>query len=121
MLLPLLQAGVDANSAYCKYDNQGLQLFTSSLFLAGAFASLIASYTTRAWGRKRSMLIGGLFFCVGATLVAAAQDLAMLIIGRICLGIGVGFANQVHAQRLARKSLPCIQVQKSKLKSQNRS
>jgi sugar porter (SP) family MFS transporter len=88
------EAGVDANSAYCKYDNQGLQLFTSSLFLAGAFASLVASFTTRSWGRKRSMLIGGLFFCLGAALVAAAQDLAMLIVGRICLGIGVGFANQ---------------------------
>lgn len=46
------------------------------------------------------MLIGGLFFCLGAALVAAAQDLAMLIVGRICLGIGVGFANQVRGAAL---------------------
>lgn len=102
------EAGVDANSAYCKYDNQGLQLFTSSLFLAGAFASLIASYTTRAWGRKRTMLIGGLFFCLGSTLVAAAQDLAMLIIGRICLGIGVGFANQAVPLYLSEMAPPKV-------------
>lgn len=42
------------------------------------------------------MLIAGLFFIVGTTFNAAAQDLAMLIIGRIMLGCGVGFANQVN-------------------------
>ena len=41
------------------------------------------------------MLIAGCFFIVGTILNAAAQDLAMLIIGRISLGCGVGFANQV--------------------------
>ncbi|KAM0988525.1 hypothetical protein FF1_012557 [Malus domestica] len=82
------------NSNYCKYDNQGLQLFTSSLYLAGLTATFAASYTTRKFGRKPSMLIAGIFFIVGTILNAAAQDLAMLIIGRISLGCGVGFANQ---------------------------
>jgi hypothetical protein len=35
------------DSAYCKYNNQGLQLFTSCLFLAAAFSSLVGGYTTR--------------------------------------------------------------------------
>ncbi|GMI96003.1 SUGAR TRANSPORT PROTEIN 13 [Hibiscus trionum] len=84
--------GADGN--YCKYDNQGLQLFTSSLYLAGLTATFFASYTTRALGRRLTMLIAGFFFIVGVVLNAAAQDLAMLIIGRILLGCGVGFANQ---------------------------
>ncbi|XP_009596744.1 sugar transport protein MST4-like [Nicotiana tomentosiformis] len=82
------------NSNYCKYDNQGLQLFTSSLYLAGLTATFFASYTTRRLGRRLTMLIAGCFFIVGVILNAAAQDLAMLIIGRILLGCGVGFANQ---------------------------
>ena len=41
------------------------------------------------------MILGGASFCIGAILCAFAQDLAMLIIGRVCLGAGVGFANQV--------------------------
>ncbi|XP_068333767.1 sugar transport protein 13-like [Pyrus communis] len=82
------------NSNYCKYDNQGLQLFTSSLYLAGLTATFAASYTTRKFGRRPSMLIAGIFFIFGTILNAAAQDLAMLIIGRISLGCGVGFANQ---------------------------
>ncbi|KAK4425691.1 Sugar transport protein 13 [Sesamum alatum] len=84
--------GLDSN--YCKYDNQGLQLFTSSLYLAGLTATFFASYTTRRLGRRLTMLIAGFFFVVGVVLNAAAQDLAMLIIGRILLGCGVGFANQ---------------------------
>lgn len=83
------------NSNYCKYDNQGLQLFTSSLYLAGLTATFFASYTTRRLGRRLTMLIAGIFFICGVVLNAAAQDLAMLIIGRILLGCGVGFANQV--------------------------
>lgn len=85
----------DINSNYCKYDNQGLQLFTSSLYLAGLTSTFFASYTTRRLGRRLTMLIAGVFFIIGTVFNAAAQDLAMLIIGRIMLGCGVGFANQV--------------------------
>ncbi|KAK4587227.1 hypothetical protein RGQ29_024088 [Quercus rubra] len=81
-------------SNYCKYDNQNLQLFTSSLYLAGLTATFFASYTTRKLGRRITMLIAGIFFLIGTAFNAAAQDLAMLIVGRILLGCGVGFANQ---------------------------
>ncbi|XP_010454987.1 PREDICTED: sugar transport protein 13 isoform X2 [Camelina sativa] len=88
-----VEAGAD-KSNYCKYDNQGLQLFTSSLYLAGLTATFFASYTTRTLGRRLTMLIAGVFFIIGVALNAGAQDLAMLIAGRILLGCGVGFANQ---------------------------
>ncbi|KAL9237619.1 hypothetical protein vseg_012146 [Gypsophila vaccaria] len=85
----------DANqSFYCQYDNQGLQLFTSSLYLAALVATFFASHTTRQLGRRLTMLIAGVFFLVGVALNATAQNLAMLIVGRILLGCGVGFANQ---------------------------
>ncbi|KAJ0975254.1 hypothetical protein J5N97_017219 [Dioscorea zingiberensis] len=83
------------NSNYCKYNSQELQLFTSSLYLAGLTATFFASYTTRRIGRRLTMLIAGVFFIIGVICNGAAQNLAMLIIGRILLGCGVGFANQV--------------------------
>ncbi|KAK8959214.1 Sugar transport protein 13 [Platanthera guangdongensis] len=86
------QSGVESN--YCKYDNQGLQLFTSSLYLAGLTATFFASYTTRRFGRRITMLIAGIFFIAGVIFNGAAQNLDMLIVGRILLGCGVGFANQ---------------------------
>ncbi|KAH0467165.1 hypothetical protein IEQ34_004403 [Dendrobium chrysotoxum] len=86
------EPGIESN--YCKYDNQGLQLFTSSLYLAGLTATFFASYTTRRLGRRLTMLIAGFFFIGGVIFNGAAQDLGMLIVGRILLGCGVGFANQ---------------------------
>lgn len=88
-------SGTLNESHYCKYDDQGLQLFTSSLYLASLVATFFASFVTRMGGRKASMLVAGLAFLAGSILNAAAQNLAMLIIGRILLGVGVGFANQV--------------------------
>ncbi|KAJ6797988.1 putative sugar carrier protein C [Iris pallida] len=45
-------------------------------------------------GRKWSMFGGGITFLAGAAVNGAAQDVFMLILGRILLGIGIGFANQ---------------------------
>ncbi|XP_019059497.1 PREDICTED: sugar transport protein 11-like, partial [Tarenaya hassleriana] len=69
-------------------------LFTSSLYLAALFASFLASTITRVFGRKHSMFIGGLAFLAGSLLNGFAVNVAMLIIGRLMLGVGVGFANQ---------------------------
>ncbi|XP_027364824.1 sugar transport protein 10-like [Abrus precatorius] len=82
------------HSQYCKFDNQLLTLFTSSLYLAALVASFFASTTTRLMGRKISMFSGGLFFLVGAVLNGLAVNIEMLIIGRILLGLGVGYCNQ---------------------------
>ena len=80
---------------YCKYDEQLLQLFTSSLYLAALVASFGASKACSALGRKPTILVASAFFLAGAALSAAAEHHWMLIIGRILFGIGVGFGNEV--------------------------
>ncbi|XP_031492902.1 sugar transport protein MST3-like [Nymphaea colorata] len=93
---------------YCKFDSQLLTTFTSSLYVAGLIASFFASTVTRVFGRKPSMLFGGMTFLVGAAVNGAAKDVAMLIIGRILLGIGVGFANQSVPVYLSEMAPPKI-------------
>ncbi|KAI8022306.1 Sugar transport protein 1 [Camellia lanceoleosa] len=83
-----------STNQYCKFNSQTLTMFTSSLYLAALIASFFASTMTKKLGRKFSMLMGGCVFCCGALLNAFAVHLAMLIIGRILLGVGVGFATQ---------------------------
>ncbi|KAI3793112.1 hypothetical protein L1987_35726 [Smallanthus sonchifolius] len=82
-------------SNYCKFDSQLLTSFTSSLYVAGLVATFFASPVTRAFGRRPSILVGGAAFLAGAALGGAAYNIYMLIVGRVLLGVGVDFANQV--------------------------
>ncbi|KAI9124625.1 hypothetical protein K1719_004547 [Acacia pycnantha] len=83
-----------STNEYCQYDSQILTSFTSSLYLAALLSSLVASTMTRKFGRKNSMLIGGILFFAGALFNAFAQAIWMLIVGRMLLGFGIGFCNQ---------------------------
>uniref|UniRef100_A0A251VHX9 Putative major facilitator, sugar transporter-like, Major facilitator superfamily domain protein n=1 Tax=Helianthus annuus TaxID=4232 RepID=A0A251VHX9_HELAN len=108
-----------SSNQYCKFNSATLTMFTSSLYLAALLASCVASFVTKACGRKISMLVGGITFCVGALLNGIAVNVWMLIVGRILLGIGIGFANQVkqfsiifllhdHTARFSRFSNSCL-------------
>ncbi|KAI3917940.1 hypothetical protein MKW98_000174 [Papaver atlanticum] len=79
---------------YCKFDDQRVQLFTSSLYLAALVSSFFASKVCTKYGRKQTMLVASGFYLIGVALNAAANNLIMLIVGRILLGFGVGFGNE---------------------------
>ncbi len=53
------------------------------------------------------MISGGIAFVVGAALQAGAVNMGMLIIGRLFLGLGIGFANQV-SQESADSPADCL-------------
>ncbi|MCO5551300.1 hypothetical protein L7F22_004799 [Adiantum nelumboides] len=67
---------------YCKYDNQVFQLYTSCLYMAALLATFIACSLTRKRGFRNTMLTAGIFFVVGTVLGVAAENLAMLMLGR---------------------------------------
>ncbi|KAL8136889.1 hypothetical protein V2J09_002890 [Rumex salicifolius] len=79
---------------YCKYNNQVLTLFTSCLYYAALISTFAASYSTKNLGRRASILVGSISFFFGGLVNASAVNVEMLIIGRILLGIGIGFGNQ---------------------------
>ncbi|XP_068644993.1 sugar transport protein MST5-like [Aristolochia californica] len=97
---------VHDTSQYCKFDSQLLTTLTSSLYLAALIASFIASLVTKRFGRKISMIFGGAIFLTGAVINAVAVNVLMLIIGRLLLGVGVGFANQNPIQQYIFSSFP---------------
>ncbi|KAL0400966.1 UNVERIFIED_CONTAM: Hexose carrier protein HEX6 [Sesamum latifolium] len=81
-------------SNYCKFDSQLLTCFTSSLYIAGLVFSFVAATVTRKYGRKPSIVIGGLTYMLGAAIGGAANNVYVLILGRVLLGVGLGFTNQ---------------------------
>ncbi|PKA46444.1 Hexose carrier protein HEX6 [Apostasia shenzhenica] len=93
-------------SNYCKFNSEILTTFTSSLYLAGLFASLFASRITVKYGRRTSMLVGGGLFLAGSAVGGAAMNVHMLILARILLGSGIGFTNQAIPLYLSEMSPP---------------
>ncbi|KXX76155.1 High-affinity glucose transporter [Madurella mycetomatis] len=63
----------------------------NSTFSGGAvFGSLMGGLTMDRFGRRKTIMIGAIIAVVGAILQAAAQNLAMILVGRIIAGWAVG-------------------------------
>ncbi|KAG6543969.1 hypothetical protein Mapa_014593 [Marchantia paleacea] len=98
---PKLYRNQTSSNNYCRFNDQFLQLYTSSLFLAALSTCLFASYPTRVWGRRASILISGVLFMIGTTMGASAQNVAMLLCGRIIQGAALGISVQVTPMYIA--------------------
>lgn len=63
----------------------------NSTFNGGAvFGALQGGFTMDRYGRKATILLGALICVVGAVLQTSAQNLAMMLVGRILTGWAVG-------------------------------
>jgi MFS family permease len=88
------KGGAGAHDPFCKYDDPMISLFVSVLFLAGIPGAFLGSWTNNWFGRRPTMMIGGMNFLVGSILMSAASHIAMLVVGRIFLGVGIGICVQ---------------------------
>ncbi|KAI3704073.1 hypothetical protein L1987_74280 [Smallanthus sonchifolius] len=79
---------------YCLFDNHKLAAFVSSMFIAGLVSSLLAGRVTSVIGRRFSLITSGILFIMGKGFEVFAQNVATLIVGRLFVGFGIGFANQ---------------------------
>ncbi|KAD6454368.1 hypothetical protein E3N88_09074 [Mikania micrantha] len=79
---------------YCLFDSHILAAFISSMFIAGLVSSLLAGRVTSVIGRRFSLIISGILFIMGNGFEVFAQNVAILIVGRLFVGFGIGFANQ---------------------------
>jgi len=67
---------------------------TVSLALLGAFfGSLIAGPSSDAIGRKPIILISDIIFIIGSFVMALAETIPVLMVGRVLVGLGVGIAS----------------------------
>ena len=66
------------------------EIIVSSTIGAAFVFALIGGFLNDIFGRKVVTIIASFVFTVGAVLLAMAQNVIMLIIGRSILGIGIG-------------------------------
>ncbi|CAL5228352.1 g11467 [Coccomyxa viridis] len=91
---PAASTSDKVTAAYCKYNDQLLQLTVSCLYLA-AMVGALGSELARPYGRRIPIIFSGATFIVGAAIMACAVHISMIIIGRLILGLGVGVGSTV--------------------------
>ena len=73
----------------------GLGVAVSSLLFASAVGALTGGRISDAIGRRTTILVMAVLFIVGVLLVVTAPGLALVVTGRIVLGLAVGAASVV--------------------------
>lgn len=68
------------------------EILVSSLSIVSLLGSASAGRFADHFGRKWTMIIAQLFFLFGALILGVAPSFAVLMVGRVLAGIGVGFA-----------------------------
>jgi MFS transporter, SP family, galactose:H+ symporter len=86
--LPLLQADLGLST----FESE---IITSWVTLGALFGALVAGGTADRIGRRWTAVAAGILFAGGALIEAVAPGAALLTVGRLVTGLGVGFASVV--------------------------
>jgi len=76
-------------------------LVTSAILIGAMIGALVCGSLADRLGRRRLTLLAGVVFGIGAIGAAASPDVAVLILFRIVLGIGVGLASVIVPMYIA--------------------
>ena len=72
------------------------QSLTTSILSAGTFfGAIIAGDVADHIGRRTTIIIGCTIFCVGGIFETASTGIAVMCVGRIICGVGVGFISAI--------------------------
>lgn len=91
----------DKNSPYQKYaatfhtSARDRSLTTSILSAGTFFGAIIAGDIADYLGRRSTIIMGCIIFCIGGIFETASTGLAVMCVGRIICGVGVGFISAI--------------------------
>lgn len=80
--------------------------FPDSSFLDSAYHVRLVPYINDRFGRRACITLGSIIITIGVILQTASVDIAMFLVGRIMLGMGIPFAISGASQLLAELVYP---------------
>jgi sugar porter (SP) family MFS transporter len=105
-------AGVITNPSYIEYfhnPNSNAQgAIVASMPAGSLLGALSVTILADKLGRKRTVILSGIVWVIGAILQAASQNRGMLVVGRIIAGISIGIASAVVPMYQAEITAPAI-------------
>ncbi|XP_071082979.1 proton myo-inositol cotransporter-like [Haliotis cracherodii] len=78
---------------YFKLDTIWTEVIVSGTVASAAVFSVCGGYLADYVGRRRTIMAASVVFTMGAVVMGAAPDKEVLLVGRIIIGIGIGFAS----------------------------
>ena len=95
--------GVSSNAGVLLQRDLGLtdvqrELFVGSINFWSIFGSLFSNWICDRYGRRQSFIWAAISFIIGLVIQAASNSYAVLMIGRVFVGLGVGFGLAVRKQ-----------------------
>jgi MFS family permease len=75
----------------CQGPTTGAQGGITAAMTAGSWAgALVSGYLSDILGRRKAIMIGCVIWVIGSSIICAAQNIPMLVVGRIINGFCVG-------------------------------
>lgn len=88
--------GDEKYGLFFDHPNSTLQGFiTASMSLGSFFGALGSAFISEPFGRRASLMLCAVFWCIGAAIQSSSMNVAQLIAGRVISGFGVGFGSSV--------------------------
>mmetsp|Transcript_10152 Transcript_10152/g.12920 ORF Transcript_10152/g.12920 Transcript_10152/m.12920 type:complete len:515 (+) Transcript_10152:142-1686(+) len=98
-IAPLLEESMDLSETQ-------VEIFIGSINLFAMVGSLASGYISDAYGRRGTFKVAAVGFVVGVLTMATAQSFAVLMLGRVLVGIGVGFGLAIDPLYISELSPP---------------
>ncbi len=89
-------------------DNVHTEIMVAAVTFGAIFGAIFAAGYAERFGRRWSIILGGIIFVVGILLTALAPDYWVLVLGRVIIGYAVGHESAIVPMYIAEVSAPAV-------------
>lgn len=82
------------NSENCSGPRADVQGGITASMAGGSWlGALVSGFISDVLGRKKSIMVGAVIWCIGSAIICASQNIGMLVVGRVINGFCVGICS----------------------------